>query len=85
MIYKIFSIHDVVSCDFSKPVLDFNRNSALRNFSDLVAEPGSCYNSHPTDYALYELGEFNSSTGKITLYDAIDRVALASDLVKPVL
>lgn len=81
MIYKLFSIHDTVACDFSAPVCDFNRGSALRNFASLVKDPSSKYAAHPADYVLYELGEFNSATGRTTLYDAIDRVAIGSDLI----
>jgi len=78
---KIFAVFDVKAAQFGTPIFCINRGVALRNFSDVCAKPDSMLCQHSGDYSLYELGEYDPSTGKI---DALVPPAIfvsASDVV----
>ena len=64
MIFPLYSIRDVRT-GFMQPTLDQNSASASRNFEHAVLQPSSLMNSHPKDYALYHVGDFNQETGEI--------------------
>lgn len=61
----IYSIRDVHT-GFMTPTVDQNDASAMRNFGHAVMQSQSLMNSHPKDYSLYKVGEFDSDTGEIS-------------------
>lgn len=61
----IYSIRDVHT-GFMSPTVDQNDASAMRNFGHAVMQSQSLMNSHPKDYSLYKIGEFETDTGEIT-------------------
>lgn len=65
MKYPIYSIRDVHT-GFMTPTVDQNDASAMRNFAHAVMNSASLMNSHPKDYSLYKIGEFDAETGAIT-------------------
>lgn len=65
MKFPVYSIRDVHT-GFMQPTVDTNDASASRNFGHAVMQSTSLMNSHPKDYALYHIGEFDSDTGEIT-------------------
>ncbi|AXL15135.1 nonstructural protein [Microviridae sp.] len=62
---KMFSIYDQKVQVFNTPFFMVNQQIAKRAFSDLMQEEGTTINKHPKDFALYELGEYDDSTGKL--------------------
>lgn len=65
MKYPIYSIRDA-KVGFMTPTVDANDASAARNFEHAVLNSASLMNSHPGDYALYKIGEFDSDSGAVT-------------------
>lgn len=65
MKYPIYSIRDA-KVGFMTPTIDANDASAARNFEHAVMNSASLMNSHPGDYALYRIGEFDSDSGAVT-------------------
>ncbi|QCQ85112.1 nonstructural protein [Blackfly microvirus SF02] len=63
---KIFSVWDSKSKTFSQPFYAMTVGVATRNFTDLVNDPQTQVNKYPDDFTLFELGEFEDSTGKIS-------------------
>lgn len=64
MKYPVYSIRDAKT-GFMTPTVDMNDVAAARNFEHAVMNSASLMNSHPGDYALYRIGEFDSESGKI--------------------
>lgn len=82
MIKKIFSIFDKKSGLFSGLTLFVNHSEAVRSFQDAVGNSGSLFCSHPEDFDLYCLGEFNEGSGLIYCdSDTKELVISAVDLV----
>lgn len=68
MKFGIYCIRDNVN-GFMSPVVDSNDPSAVRNFAHAMADHGSIFYTHPSDFSLYQLGEFDSESGSITPLD----------------
>lgn len=64
MIYGIYAIKDSKS-SFMPCTVDTNDATAIRNFEHAVAQPGSLLASHPNDFALFKLGEFDDIGGTL--------------------
>lgn len=67
MKYPMYSIRDA-KVGFMTPTIDQNDSAAARNFEHAVLNAASLMNSHPGDYALYRIGEFDTESGAITGY-----------------
>lgn len=65
MIQFIYSIHDNKANAYLPPFFLHNKNMAIRTFSDAVQDEGHAFNRHPDDYSLWEIGEFDDTTGEI--------------------
>lgn len=65
MRYPMYSIRDA-KVGFMTPTIDQNDAAAGRNFEHAVLNVASLMNSHPGDYALYRIGEFDTESGAIT-------------------
>lgn len=64
MKYPIYSIRDA-KVGFMTPTIDVNDASAARNFEHAVLNSATLMNSHPGDYALYRIGEFDEESGAV--------------------
>lgn len=64
MKFNIYSIRDSYT-GFMTPVIEINDQAAKRNFDHAVHQDGSLMNSHPQDYDLYRIGEFDADSGVI--------------------
>lgn len=78
---KIFSIRDLKAGQYGQPFAFQNRGVAMRTFSNWCANPESFFSKFPSDFELFELGEFDLITGKYTELPTPDYVGRASDLV----
>lgn len=64
-ITKLFSVYDSKVGGYSQPIFQPNTATAIRSFTGAVNEQGSDLNRWPSDYTLFELGEFDSEKGTI--------------------
>ncbi len=51
---------------FMTPSVDFNDQSAVRNFEHAVLQKDSLFNTHAEDYSLYRIGQYDNESGRIT-------------------
>lgn len=70
VLHKVFTVFDSGIEAYMKPFFDVARGAAIRSFSDIVQDKSSAIGKHPQDFTLFELGEYDDSTGKFILYDA---------------
>lgn len=64
MKYPMYSIRDA-KVGFMTPTIDQNDAAAARNFEHAVLNAASLMNSHPGDYALYKICEFDTESGAV--------------------
>lgn len=65
MITGIYAIKDAKST-FMPCTVDVNDATAIRNFEHAVFQPDSLLASHPNDFALFKVGEYDNETGVIS-------------------
>lgn len=81
MITKFYGVMDnAVKC-FLPPFTARNDAEAKRMLETTVNKPGHQFATHPMDYALYQLGEFNDSNGKLLPNPEPVRVCGAIDCI----
>lgn len=64
MIYGIYVIRDIKT-GYMGLTLDINDQSAMRNFEHAMSKEDSLMFSHPKDFSLYSLANYDSETGVI--------------------
>lgn len=81
MVRKIYAVQDVKAVYFLPPICLKSDGEAKRFFSDAVNDKQTVVGVHPEDFRLYNLGEFDDNSGKIT---AVEPLFLANgvDFVK---
>lgn len=63
----VFSVLDSAANAFGNPFVVNHLGIALRAFTDQVnSESGGDLFNHPADFALYQIGEYDDTTGVIT-------------------
>ena len=77
---KCFSIYDCKAYVFNVPFFSVSSGVASRMFFDLVSDSGSIIHAHPSDFTLYEIGDFDEKSGLVISYDKPDFVCSAGDL-----
>lgn len=81
MKFGVYSIRDART-GFLSPTLEQSDPVALRNFEHAIVRSGdSLFVSHPEDYHLYKLGEFDSDTGSIECLVPPALLASASSVI----
>lgn len=64
MILKLYVIRDQRT-SYMTPSVDYNDQSAIRNFEHAVLQKDSLFNTHAEDYSLYRIGEYDNNTGRV--------------------
>lgn len=76
---KAFSIYDTKALAYGVPFFMSSVGQATRAFADLSNDPQSMVFKHPTDFVLFEIGEFNDSDGVICSVSPYRNLGLGSD------
>lgn len=81
---KLFSVRDLKAATYGQIVSLPNRHVAIRTFQEWTRNPESFFAKYPADFELYELGELDQITGRLTTYETPDYIIRASDLASSV-
>lgn len=79
MRFKVFSVYDSKMEEFGVPMFLRSRGECIRAFSDVIGSSESPISKHPGDYTLFEIGDYDATTGAITMYEAKISLGLALD------
>lgn len=77
MITKIYTVYDSKLDAYMTPFFMQSKGAAIRAFSDTVNEPNSPFYKHPADFTLFEIGEYDDATAKITSAQALQSLGTA--------
>lgn len=81
---KLFAVRDVKADAFGAPVSLQTRGLALRGFRDVCARGESDMARYPSDYMLYELGEYEPNTGRLVGHPVPVFVASAVEMIEAI-
>jgi len=65
---KLYAVRDVKSEAFGAPMSIATKGLAVRSFSDACQQKTSDLNRYAEDYMLYEIGEYDPTSGAIKAY-----------------
>ncbi len=65
MKHRIFSVYDEKAHAYLPPFVFPETGMAVRTFGDCLTDDGHQFGKHPSDYTLFDLGEFDDSNGAI--------------------
>lgn len=82
MVLKIYSVYDSKAEAYIPPMFYQSKGQALRQFSEVANDKTHQIGKYPEDFTLFEIGEFNDSNCKFTLYDTPYSLGLALEFVK---
>lgn len=63
---KVYSVLDTKAESFGTPFFMPNRAMAQRAFNDLAHDDKTLVNKHPSDFMLYEIGDYEDENGELT-------------------
>jgi len=63
---KIFSIYDSKVEAYKQPIFMRNRGEAVRGIMECQAQNDHPFAKYPADFTLFELGEYDDSSGLLT-------------------
>lgn len=79
---RIFTVHDNKAEAYLPPVYYKTKGEALRAFETTCKNKESQFHQYPSDFTMYELGEFNEQTGDITQNEKPLPLANASEYIQ---
>lgn len=81
---QIVAVLDRAADAFGRPLFVNAIGQAIRSFQDEINRPApdNTMNSHPEDYDLYHLGEYDDNTGRITSLDEPKQIAIGKHFKK---
>lgn len=79
---KMFSVVDVKVGAYMTPFFMRSRGEALRAWASTVNDGKSSMCAFPTDFCLYELGEFDDEKGEVVLYETKVSLGMALEFKK---
>lgn len=62
-----FSVYDRAGMAYAPPFFTHTRGLAERMFTDLATDEKTTVGQHPGDFELYEVGSFDSETGRLEM------------------
>lgn len=83
MLLKAYSIYDRKALQYHPPFFASTDGSATRSFGDLVNDTRTTIGSHPNDFVLYLVGEYDDQKGALTPCVPLHHIVDATALVKP--
>lgn len=63
---KLFAVRDVKADSFGAPLSIATRGLAVRSFQDACLRKDSDLSKYPQDYMLFELGEYDPNSGRLS-------------------
>lgn len=78
---KLIAVQDIKAQAFLNPICVRTTAEGIRHFEAQVKNKDSLFNAHPTDFILFEIGDYNELTGSITPSDAPRALATATEFL----
>lgn len=82
LILGMYAVIDDKAQAFFNPFVARQKAEAYRSFGDSIKDPQGNLGKHPADFALYQLGTFDPSTGHIDGFDIPQLVCRGSDFIE---
>lgn len=78
---KVFAVYDAAVGAYLHPMFFQSRGQAIRAWLDACEDEKSMFAKHPADYTLFEIGEYDETSGEITANTAKINLGTALALI----
>lgn len=82
MIKYLFTVWDSKAKTHCNPFTSVNQQTALRDFAQAANDSGTQIAKFPTDFTLFEVGEFDDETCTFNIHPAPVNLGMASQFTK---
>lgn len=82
MKHNVYTIYDCKAEAYLQPFQMQKKGQAIRAFENTVNDPNTQFHKHPADYTLFEIGEYDDSTGNYAMWDAKINLGLATEFLR---
>lgn len=79
---KFFTTYDSKVEMYLQPFVMRSRGEAIRSWTQICNDPKTQFNQHPSDFTLFEIGEYDEETGALIPYHAKVSLGLALEFKK---
>lgn len=66
---KLFTVYDCKSEAYDRPWTSPSRGIAIRSLMDVLKDPQHPFSKWPSDFTLFEIGEYDNQTGTLIPYE----------------
>lgn len=77
----MFAVYDSAVEAFMQPFFMRSKGEALRAWQTTVNDPSTNFNKHPDDYCLFQIGEYDEISGKVTSLDTKLSLGMAIEFI----
>jgi len=81
MLLPLFTVYDSKVESYQKPFVAEHKGHAIRDLERVVNDNTTTIGQYPSDFTLFEIGSFDSSTGEIKMHEAKISLGVASQYV----
>lgn len=81
MMFKVFSMWDEKAKCFLPPFVLPQTGQAVRAVADCVRDPNHQFGKNPHDYALFQVAQWDDSSGLFTAQDMTELVVTGAQLI----
>jgi len=78
MVNKMYTVYDSKAEAFLVPFFMRTKGEALRAWQQAVNDEQTQFSKYPSDFTLFEIGEYDDSTGTVVMHEA--KISLGSAL-----
>lgn len=79
---SVCSVYDNKAMTWNDPFYAINKLVAQRIFGDGAKDERSMWNKHPTDYELFEIGEYDDQDGTIQMAENKIPLGMANEYIE---
>lgn len=79
---KVYVVYDSKVEAYMQPFYCRTAGEALRNWEAVCNDGKSMMSTHPADFTLFEIAEYDESTGRFAQYDALKALSTGLEVQK---
>lgn len=84
MLMKVFCIYDAKVGSYGKPFFLRSKGEAIRAFTEAAHDSKTQISAYPSDFTLFELGDYDDCKAHFTFYTAPVPLGIAQEFVRDV-
>lgn len=81
MSLKVCTVYDSKSEYYMPPMYFKHRGDAIRSFTEASLDSNNMIGKYPADFTMFEIGSFDETTGKFSLYSSFISLGCALEFL----